>query len=67
MNYKIDGKPDSFEDVGLDSASFFCRLKCDTWFYYAYDQIEDNSKFSDVRQRVENIYANTYLQKITPK
>lgn len=28
---------------------------------------EDNSKFSDVRQRVENIYANTYLQKITPK
>lgn len=46
---------------------FFCRLKCDTWFYYAYDQIEDNSKFSDVRQRVENIYANTYLQKITPK
>ena len=37
------------------------------WFYYAYDQIEDNSKFSDVRQRVENIYANTYLQKITPK
>ena len=37
------------------------------WFYYAYDQIEDNSKFSDVRQRIENIYANTYLQKITPK
>lgn len=37
------------------------------WFYYAYDQIEDNSKFADVRQRVENIYANTYLQKITPK
>lgn len=37
------------------------------WFYYAYDQIEDNNKFSDVRQRVENIYANTYLQKITPK
>ena len=33
------------------------------WFYYAYDQIEDNNKFSDVRQRVENIYANTYLQK----
>lgn len=37
------------------------------WFYYAYDQIEDNSKFFDVRQRVENIYANTYLQNITPK
>ena len=37
------------------------------WFCYAYDQIEDKSKFSDVRQRVENIYANTYLQKVTTK
>lgn len=37
------------------------------WFYHAYDKIEDNSRFSNVRERVENIYANTYLQAITPK
>lgn len=37
------------------------------WFYHAYDKIEDNSRFSKVRERVENIYANTYLQAITPK
>lgn len=37
------------------------------WFYHAFDQIEDNSRFSNVRERVENIYANTYLQAITPK
>lgn len=37
------------------------------WFYYAYDRIEDNSRFSNVRERVENIYSNIYLQKMTPK
>jgi len=37
------------------------------WFYHAYDKIEDNSRFSNVREQVENIYANTYLQAITPK
>ena len=37
------------------------------WFYYAYDKIEDNSHFANVRERVENIYANAYLQAITPK
>lgn len=37
------------------------------WFYYAYDQLEDADKFANVRDRVENIYSNTYLKKITPK
>ena len=37
------------------------------WFYYAYDQIVENELFSNVRERVENIYANTYLQKLVPK
>ena len=37
------------------------------WFYYAYDQITDNEIFAKVRERVENIYSNTYLQKIVPK
>lgn len=37
------------------------------WFYYAYDQIVDSDKYVKVRERVENIYSNTYLQKIVPK
>lgn len=37
------------------------------WFYYSYDKIEDADRFSGVRERVENIYSNTYLQKLTPK
>jgi uncharacterized protein (TIGR02687 family) len=37
------------------------------WFYYAYDKIEDSERFSGIRERVENIYSNTYLQKLTPK
>lgn len=37
------------------------------WFYYAYDQIEENERFSEARVRVENIYSNTYLQKLLPK
>lgn len=37
------------------------------WFYHAYDRIEDNSRFSNVRERVENIYSNIYLQKMIPK
>ena len=37
------------------------------WFYYAFDQIAENEKFMEVRERVENIYSNTYLQKTVPK
>ncbi|WP_026519392.1 BREX-1 system phosphatase PglZ type A [Butyrivibrio sp. FCS006] len=37
------------------------------WFYYAYDQIDDNDAFSMVQERVENIYSNTWLQKMVPR
>ena len=37
------------------------------WFYYAYDQIEDTDPFADVQERVENIYTNTYLQRMVPR
>lgn len=37
------------------------------WFYSAYDHIEDTERFAMVRERVENMYSFTYLQKITPK
>lgn len=37
------------------------------WFYSAYDCIEETERFSQVRERIENIYSFTYLQKVTPK
>ncbi len=37
------------------------------WFYSAYDSIEDSERFSQVRERIENMYSFTYLQKVTPK
>lgn len=37
------------------------------WFYSAYDRIEDAERFSKVRERIENMYSFTYLQKVTPK
>ena len=37
------------------------------WFYSAYDHIEDTERFSQVRERIENMYSFTYLQKVTPK
>ena len=37
------------------------------WFYRAYDGIEDSERFSQVRERIENMYSFTYLQKVTPK
>ena len=40
---------------------------CYRWFYSAYDCMEDAERFVHVRERVENMYSFTYLQKITPK
>lgn len=37
------------------------------WFYRAYDCIEDTEHFAQVRERIENMYSFTYLQKVTPK
>ena len=37
------------------------------WFYSAYDCIEEIERFSQVRERIENMYSFTYLQKVTPK
>ena len=34
-------------------------------FYYYYDQIEDSTKFEALRDLVENIYTNEFLNKIT--
>ena len=37
------------------------------WFYSAYDCIEDAERFSQVRERIENMYSFTYLQKVMPR
>jgi len=37
------------------------------WFYSAYDCIEDTECFLKVRERIANMYAFTYLQKVTPR
>ena len=37
------------------------------WFYSAYDRMEDTERFAQVRERIENMYSFTYLQKVTPK
>ena len=35
------------------------------YFYFYYDSLEDTTKFEKIRELVENIYANEYLNKIT--
>lgn len=37
------------------------------WFYYAFDQIEDSESFLPMQERVENIYTNTWLQRMVPR
>jgi TIGR02687 family protein len=42
--------------------------KVDTYyryFYFYYDMVEDTTKFERIRELVENIYTNEYLNKIT--
>lgn len=34
------------------------------YFYFYYDKLEDNTAFEDLRQLVENVYTNEYLNKI---
>ncbi|MGN1114516.1 MAG: BREX-1 system phosphatase PglZ type A [Oscillospiraceae bacterium] len=35
------------------------------YFYYYYDSLEDTTKFEKIRELVENIYTNDYLNQIT--
>lgn len=35
------------------------------YFYYFYDAIEENARLSKLRELIENIYTNEYLNKIT--
>lgn len=35
------------------------------YFYFYYDKLDDNTAYADLRQLVENIYTNDYLNNIT--
>ncbi len=36
-------------------------------FYYFFDKLENNEQFEDLRQLIENLYANKFLNVINPK
>ncbi len=36
-------------------------------FYYFYDKLDNNEKFEDLRQLIENLYVNKFLNVINPK
>lgn len=36
-------------------------------FYYEYDQLTDSVNYEDLRDLIENIYTNEYLEKLLPK
>ena len=60
---QIEGLLDTFKDA----REYGSILNVDAWFYSAYDCMEDADRFSQLRERIENIYSFTYLQKVTPK
>ena len=64
-NYRC---PDSFKDILRQYQEEDFRLDCEyRQFYSAYDQIEDTAGFEPLRDLVENIYTNEYLETLLPK
>lgn len=60
--------PDSFKDILRQYQEEDYRLDYEyRRFYSAYDQIEDPSVFEPLRDLVENIYTNEYLETLLPK
>ena len=60
--------PDSFKDILLHYQEEDFRLDCEyRQFYSAFDQIEDTTGFEPLRDLVENIYTNEYLETLLPK
>lgn len=60
--------PDSFKDILRQYQEEDFRLDCEyRRFYSAYDQIEDTADFEPLRDLVENIYTNEYLEVLLPK
>ena len=64
-NYRC---PDGFRDILRQYQEEDFRLDCEyRWFYSAFDQIEDTAEFEPLRDLVENIYTNEYLETLLPK
>ena len=64
-NYRC---PDSFKDILRQYQEEDFRLDYEyRRFYSAYDQIEDTADFEPLRDLVENIYTNEYLEALLPK
>ena len=60
--------PDSFKDILRQYQEKDYQLDYEyRRFYSAYDQIEDPSAFEPLRDLVENIYTNEYLETLLPK
>ncbi|OUP58762.1 BREX-1 system phosphatase PglZ type A [Butyricicoccus pullicaecorum] len=60
--------PDSFEGLLRQYQEEDYRLDYEyRRFYFAYDQIEDTAAFEPLRDLVENIYTNEYLEVLLPK
>lgn len=60
--------PDSFKDILRQYQETDSGLDYEyRRFYSAYDQIEDTTAFEPLRDLVENIYTNEYLETLLPK
>ena len=60
--------PDSFGDILRQYQQEDFRLDYEyRRFYSSYDQIEDTTPFESLRDLVENIYTNEYLETLLPK
>lgn len=60
--------PDSFKDILRQYQETDFGLDYEyRRFYSAYDQIEDTTAFEPLRDLVENIYTNEYLETLLPK
>lgn len=60
--------PDSFKDILRQYQETDSGLDYEyRRFYSSYDQIEDTTGFEPLRDLVENIYTNEYLETLLPK
>ena len=60
--------PESFKDILRRHQEEDFRLDYEyRHFYFAYDRLDDTAKFEPLRDLVENIYTNEYLETLIPK
>lgn len=52
------------EMVNNYTNEYYKMDRCYRYFYYYLDQLEDHTKFDNLKELIENIYANDYLAKV---